>query len=66
MTPRETKSLWGTGGRNQIVAAIALLTLVSAFWLGAGSWNDSNSRQSASWVSGSNEESPDDPAAATP
>jgi hypothetical protein len=68
VTPRETKSLWGTGGHNLIVAAIALVTLVSAFWLGASSWNDGNSRQSASWntaswVSGSNEGSLDDPAA---
>ena len=59
MTPRETKSVWGAGGRGVMVYAIALLTLVSALWLGAASWNDSRSRQSASWVSGPGAVSPD-------
>ena len=63
MTPRETKSTWGIGGRDLIVAVIAMLTLVSALWLGAASWNDSTSRQTASWVSGPDASSADDLAA---
>jgi hypothetical protein len=60
VTPRETKGLWSRRGRDLIVTAIAVLTLVSAFWLGAVSWNDNASRQSASWVSGTDAGSPDD------
>jgi hypothetical protein len=60
VTPRETKSIWGTGGRNLIVTVITVLTLVSALWLGASSWNDSTSRQSASWVSSPDSYSADD------
>jgi hypothetical protein len=65
VTPRETKGARGAFGRDLIVGAIALLTLVSALWLGAVSWNDSTSRQSASWVSGPDAVGPDEPAATT-
>jgi hypothetical protein len=47
-----------------MVAAIAALTLLSAFWAGA-SGTSGTSRQSASWVSGSNADSPVDLAAPT-
>jgi len=65
VTRQESKrAFWGTGRRGLMVAAIAALTLLSAFWAGA-SGTSGTTRQSASWVSGSNADSPDDLAAPT-
>jgi hypothetical protein len=65
VTPRERKGLWSTGAVDLLVAVIAVLTLVSALWWGAVSWRDSESRQSASWVSGTETGGADDLVATT-
>ena len=63
MTRGETsKVLRGTDGRGVIAIVVAALIIASAFWVGA-LWSTGASRQSASWVSGSNPGSADDPAA---
>jgi hypothetical protein len=63
MTRGETrKVLRGTNGRGVIAIVIAALTIAGAFGVGA-LWSIGASKQSASWVSGSDSGSAEDPAA---